>query len=257
MTRVVGLIPAAGQGTRLAPFPWYKELFPIGYQDMLVNGCMQRRPKVVGQYLIDNMIRAGVRKIFFILGEGKHDIMRYYGNGQRFGIDIAYLFQEQLTGLPAALDLARNWLTDETVIFGMPDTIIQPANAFIQLLDAHEHGTAAVTLGVFKTNTPAKFGMVEIAPDGMAVGFVDKPAHTSLKYMWGVGCWSRAFTELMGAFLTENPYQGKEIILSDVFQRVVESGLRIQTVRFDEGIYIDVGTPEGLNQAIEEFGSTM
>ncbi|MEZ5740571.1 MAG: hypothetical protein R3E68_14700 [Burkholderiaceae bacterium] len=42
-----------------------------------------------------------------ILGPGKNDIMEYLGGGQRFGMDLSYVFQEELRGMPFALDLAR------------------------------------------------------------------------------------------------------------------------------------------------------
>ena len=69
--KIVGIVPAAGKGSRLAPFPCPKELFPVGYQDFEVNGVHQKRPKVVSQYLIENIIDAGAGRILFIVGDGK------------------------------------------------------------------------------------------------------------------------------------------------------------------------------------------
>ena len=43
---LVGIIPAAGKGTRLSPFPCPKELFPVGYQDYQQGDEIQRRPSV-------------------------------------------------------------------------------------------------------------------------------------------------------------------------------------------------------------------
>ena len=64
MKNLIGLMPAAGKGSRLAPFPAPKELFPIGYQDFLIDGIMHRRPKVVSQYLIENIrIQPGETKV--------------------------------------------------------------------------------------------------------------------------------------------------------------------------------------------------
>ena len=50
---IVGLIPAAGRATRLAPLPCSKELVPIGFQTA-ADGA-DRRPKPVSQYLLDRM----------------------------------------------------------------------------------------------------------------------------------------------------------------------------------------------------------
>ena len=250
-SNVIGLIPAAGRGTRLAPLPFSKELFPLGYQRVSLDGSMQWRPKVVSQYLIDNMIAASIRRIFVILGSGKEAIMQYYGNGRRLGIDISYLFQEELCGMPFALDLARPWLRDEIVAFGMPDTVVQPADAFRQLLSAREKSNADLMLGAFPTLTPWKFGMIELDDEERVIGNVDKPERTSLKYMWGFACWSPSFTELMSTFLKMNVHNGREIVLSQVFQYAIETGLNVRALRFDDGEYLDIGTVEELHRAIQ------
>ena len=75
---LVGIVPAAGKGTRLAPFPCAKELFPIGFQSHEVHGSIEQRPKVVSQYIIENMVEAGVDRILIIVGEGKKDVVEYY-----------------------------------------------------------------------------------------------------------------------------------------------------------------------------------
>ncbi|WP_233744930.1 hypothetical protein [Leptodesmis sichuanensis] len=59
---VIGLIPCAGQATRLAPLPLSKELYPVGLRS-LPDGKL--RPKVVSHYLLEKMRLAGIRKAFF------------------------------------------------------------------------------------------------------------------------------------------------------------------------------------------------
>ncbi len=253
MNSIVGLIPAAGKGTRLAPLPFSKELFPLGYQRFLVNGDMQWRPKVVSQYLIDNMILAGIRRFFIILGSGKEAIMEYFGNGRRLGVDITYLFQEELYGMPFALDLARPWLHEEIVAFGMPDTVIQPLDAYRRLLCAHVGSHADLTLGAFPTWTPWKFGMIELVCEERVIRNVDKPQQTTLKYMWGLACWSKSFTELMSSFLQTNIPGSHEIVLAQIFQYAVEVGLDVRALRFDDGQYLDIGTVDELRLAIERY----
>src|SRR4051812_29432438 len=149
---IIGIIPAAGLGSRLAPFPCPKELFPVGYQNYFVDGRMQRRPKVISQYLIENILHAGAQKFLFIVSEGKSDIMKYYGDGSRFNTAISYLYQENPDGMPGAINLAKEWTKDATILFGMPDTIIEPHNVFERLLQFHNEKTNEVTLGLFPTD---------------------------------------------------------------------------------------------------------
>lgn len=253
MSKIAAIIPAAGRGSRLLPFPCPKELFPVGYQDVVIDGKVEKRPKVVSQYLLEHLVEAGARRIFIILGDGKFDIMRYFGDGSRFSADFSYLFQEQLRGMPSAIDLARPWLNGETVLFGMPDTIIEPNDCFHRLLADHNETAADLTLALFPTDNPSKFGMVGIDATGTVTHTVDKPAATDLKWMWGAACWSPAFTELLGCYLAEAGYDGREIVLGDVFNRALELRMRVRGLPFAEGKYIDIGTTTELNSALRRF----
>jgi glucose-1-phosphate thymidylyltransferase len=69
---VVGLVPAAGQGKRIAPLPLSKELFPIGFQ--VIDGEKTPQPKVVSHYLLEKFRYAGITKAFIVIREGKWDI---------------------------------------------------------------------------------------------------------------------------------------------------------------------------------------
>ena len=251
--KIVGIIPAAGKGSRLAPFPCPKELFPIGYQDFSINGSIQKRPKVVSQYLIENMKNAGASQILIILGAGKQDIMHYYGNGNKFDIPVAYLFQEVLDGMPGALNLGYPWMKDATIVLGMPDTIIEPANAFDQLLQSHLKSKADLTLGLFPTDNPSKFGMVATDEKNQVKYTIDKPKSTDLTNMWGCACWSPSFTELMKNYLLETKYAGKEIVLGDVFNYAIEKQLSVKGFLFEQGKYLDIGTTNELDLAIKKF----
>ncbi len=251
--KIVGIIPAAGKGTRLSPFPCPKELFPVGYQDYLVQGVIQKRPKVISQYLVENIIRAGAERLIFILGEDKHDIMRYYSDGSRFCVDIAYLFQEKLYGMPFALNLARRWVNNDLVLFGMPDTIIEPKDAFQQLLKKQKETSADLVLGLFTTDNPTKFGMVDIDDQGNISTIIDKPLTTSLQFMWGCACWSSKFTEFLDSYLQSHPYAGKEIVLGDIFSSAIDSGFMAKAVTFPDGQYIDIGTVNELDSALKKF----
>ena len=250
---IIGIIPAAGKGSRLAPFPCPKELFPVGYQNYAVDGSIQRRPKVISQYLVENILKAGAQKFLFIVSESKGDVMKYYGDGSRFKTSISYLFQESPSGMPSAINLAKDWAGDATILFGMPDTIIEPHDVFKHLLQQHNEKANDVTLGLFPTSLPSKFGMVEINKDGNVTETIDKPAETSLKYMWGCACWEPSFTELINSFLNQNKNSKKAIVLGDIFNTAINQKLKVGSVAFDDGKYIDIGTSEELDLALKKF----
>lgn len=251
--RLVGVIPAAGRGTRVSPLPGSKELFPIGYQEKQGDTGPYLHPKVVMQYLIDSLILAGVRHFFIIIGDNKWDIVRYYGNGEKLDIRISYLYQESPSGMPGAIDLARSWLQEEDIVlFGMPDTIVTPDNVFARLLEEYKRTQADICLGLFETDRPERFGMTKMEADGRLTHFIDKPSVTDLIYMWGMGCWNNTFTQLLGETLPKCSSQ-EEPVLSDFFASALQHNLKVVGLALPDGNYIDIGSPADLVMASHQF----
>jgi glucose-1-phosphate thymidylyltransferase len=194
-----------------------------------------------------------VEQAAIIIGGSKFDIVRYLGNGHRHNLPIAYFYQEQLRGMPFALDLPRTWIENKTVLFSMPDTLITPSNVMKKLVDHHYAQQADVTLGLFPTDTPHKFGMVEVDDNGRITHFIDKPTQTHLKYMWGYAAWSPQFTNFMHDHLIQMPADGPECVLSDIFSAALHSQLKIESYIAPGSRYHDIGTPESFQAAVLEM----
>lgn len=250
---LVGLIPAAGLAKRVSPLPGSKELFPIGFREVSVDGRLEIRPKVVSQYLLDNMFNAGASKVWMVLGKSKGDIMQYYGDGLKFGGRVAYLTMDRLWGMPYTLDQAWPWIDGNYVLFGMPDTIFTPHDAFAQLCDDHTRSGADVTLGVFPTDHPEKLCPVLMDESGQVLDMTDKPKQTELRNAWGCACWSPSFTDFMHRYLLELDQPRHEVVLADVFRAAIQHGLMVKGLYFESGEYIDIGTPEDLVTAVHRF----
>ena len=93
-----GIVPAAGQGSRIQPLAFSKELLPVGIR----GDAGEERPKAVGEYLVERMAAAGARKVCFVISPAKFDILRYFG-GRVGEVDIAYVVQPRPAGLCDAL----------------------------------------------------------------------------------------------------------------------------------------------------------
>jgi len=229
--QVIGLVPAAGKGLRLG-LPYPKELYPI---------IRDNKYKPVAQHVLENMTASGIEHVVFVINETKHQLMGYFGSGQRFGCRISYAFQEPMTGpgggssgLAEALDAAYYLTRGRTVAFGMADTIITPAAVFAQL-GAED---ADVVLGLFATDNPQKFGMVDVDENGDVQLVVDKPAQSDLRYMWGCMLWRPAFTEYLHTQLAAPGPTG----YAPIMNAAIDEGMRIRAVEVEGGGYIDVGT---------------
>ncbi|MEM8614669.1 MAG: sugar phosphate nucleotidyltransferase, partial [Cyanobacteria bacterium P01_H01_bin.105] len=198
LQRIIGLVPAAGQGSRISPLPMSKELFPIGFQNLADKGL---RPKVVCQYLLEAMGKAGVQESFMILRPGKWDIPGYLGDGSQLNMRLAYLTVHVPFGVPFSLNQAYPFVKDAIVAMGFPDLLFSPADAYVQLIDRLQTTQADVVLGLFPTDQPDKVGLVDFDQDGVVLGIYEKSQLTHLPYMWAIAVWRPSFTEFLHRFV--------------------------------------------------------
>jgi glucose-1-phosphate thymidylyltransferase len=257
MNEVIGLIPAAGLAKRLAPLPCSKELFPVGFKVCERDGRAEPRPKPVSEYLIERMRDAGAHRIYIVLSHAKWDLIRYYGSGLQMGVHLAYLYLDHSLGMPCTLNELYPWLAgkDETILFGMPDTIFWPYDAFAEVLSMYRQVEADLVLGVFPTDQPERFSVVELDERSRVLSVTDKPAHTHLYNTWGMACWGPAFTELLNTYVRNLPSSPGEVILANVFQLAIDKGLVVHGKFFEEGKYIDIGLAEDLFDTVCKLAS--
>ena len=258
--RIIGLVPAAGKATRLFPLPFSKELYPIGH--MRFKGRDELRPKPVCIYLLEKMKNAGIKDIYIILRKGKWDIPAFLGDGSLLDMNIAYLMMNLPFGVPYTVNQAFPFTQDAIVAFGFPDIIFQPENAFKELLERHKKSKADIVLGLFPVDMPDKFHMVESDHDGRVKKIVINPKETHLKYTWIIAVWSQTFSHFMQKDLkdinrkkrkvefTGRTLNKRELHLSDVIQKAIDSNLNVERVIFSQGSCLDIGTFDGLTRAV-------
>src|SRR5258708_7579985 len=75
----IGLLPAAGSGSRLQPLRSPKELLPILYVE--TDGGAGLQPITAAEFALAGMYLAGVRQCWVIISDAKPEVPRYFGNG--------------------------------------------------------------------------------------------------------------------------------------------------------------------------------
>ena len=234
---MIGLIPAAGKGVRLG-LPYPKELYPV---------IRDNHYKPIAQFVLDNLTKAGLRHVVFVVNETKHQLIGFFGNGQRFGCHISYVVQEQNSGqgqstspgLAHALDSGYHLIHSKTVCFGMADTVMQPEEVFARGLAAATPEDDVI-LVLFTTQRPEKFGMVRLDQAQRVVEIVDKPRKTDLTEMWGCIIWRPRFTEYLHACVAQQGISD----FAQIMNNAIADGLRFRGVHMVGGTYIDLGTYE-------------
>ncbi len=88
----VGVILAAGKGTRMFPFTarWPKPILPIMGKPLL-------------QHQIEMFNSVGIKKIFVVIGHLGYEVVRSLGNGKEFGVDLEYVEQTETLGIAHAV----------------------------------------------------------------------------------------------------------------------------------------------------------
>lgn len=263
---VIGLLPAGGQATRINPLPCSKEMYPIGFRQVDEDGSL--RPKVVCHYLLEKMRLADITKAYIVLRNGKWDIPAYLGDGTILNMHLGYLIMHLPFGVPYTIDQAYPFIHNAKVAFGFPDILFKPDDAFVQLLNRQTETNADIILGLYHTDQPQKWDMVDMDADGRIRRILIKPCQSNLCYSWAIAVWTKVFTQFMHDYLSviqetnkpnkhnnyvNNVSKQQELFVGDVFQAAIDNDLHVEGVIFPKSTCLDIGTPDDLVKAYRNF----
>lgn len=249
----VGLVPAAGKAARLSPLPFSKELYPVGFQSLDKDRSL--RPKPVCVYLLEKMRLAGTTEAYIVLRKGKWDIPAYLRDGKMLNMHLAYLMMDLPFGVPYTLDQAYPFLQDAIVVFGFPDIIFKPDDAYVSLLARQAESGADIVLGLFRAPHASKMDRVGLDSEGEICEIQIKPASTSYCYTWIIAVWAFSFTHFMHEVVSDIQNKSDtsmtdwEVAFSDVINAAIQSNMQIDKVIFHDGVCLDIGIPENLVKA--------
>ncbi len=249
---LVGLLPAAGRGVRFGASGYIKELFPLLFTSDSDDRILEPRP--LCEMALRAIRAAGAERCLVLLSPEKTEVLRVLGAGAGVDLALAYMVQAEPRGLPHAVRCARPWLGSADVVFAMPDTIVLPPDALRRVHEFRVQTAADLTLGVFPVDEPERFGPVEVAPDGTILRILDKPPHREVRTVWGVCAWSESFTRFCAEWdaVAERERPG-ERVLSNAFAAARQAGLKVNACAFEDGVYLDIGTPRGLREALRSL----
>lgn len=237
-----GIIPAAGQGSRMQPLAFSKELLPVG---SFVDGDRER-PRAVSEYLVERLVLGGATRLCFVIAPGKSDILEYYG-GSVFAADVFYAVQPRPAGLCDAVFRAAPLVAqDDWALVGLPDTIWYPVHALALLPED------PISFLCFPVEQPQFFDAVVADSEGRVEQIQVKQADARSHWIWGAFKLSgRALRELQD--LWRQPGRGDEYI-GTLINAYLARGGRATAVRAGRA-YVDVGTVRGYRTAMNLLSS--
>ena len=233
-----GIVPAAGNGTRIQPLAFSKELLPVGSRR---DRFGMERPRAVSEYLIERMILGGASKLCFVISAGKSDIMQYYG-GTIAGTPITYVVQDQASGLCDAIFRALPLIgPGDPVVIGLPDTIWFPSDALAAL------PCNGLSFLLFPVTRPELFDAVETDAEGRVLSIRVKSAAASSNWIWGAFKMpGHTFHELHALWRERG---GEDQYVGTLVNAWIARGNCAHGVRAGVS-YVDVGTLNGYRAAM-------
>ena len=231
-----GIIPAAGQGSRMQPLAFSKELLPVGSR----RDGDRDRPRAVSEYLVERLVLGGADRLCFVISPGKSDILEYYGGGV-FSARAFYSVQPQANGLCDAIFRALPLIEpSEGVLVGLPDTIWFPEDA-LRHLPVNE-----LSFLLFPVQHPELFDAVVLDGDRV-VEIQVKSAAASSQWVWGAfKMTGRILAELYDLWCARD--QSDEYV-GTLVNAWLAAGGAARGVRAGRS-YVDVGTVRGYREAI-------
>jgi glucose-1-phosphate thymidylyltransferase len=231
-----GIIPAAGQGSRMQPLAFSKELLPVGSR----RDGDRERPRAVSEYLVERLVLGGADKICFVISPGKSDILEYYGGGV-FAARAFYSVQPHAAGLCDAIFQALPLIApEEQVLVGLPDTIWFPDDGFRELPDDE------LSFLLFPVDHPELFDAVVL--DGNRVVEIQvKRADATSTWVWGAFKLTGAI--LRGLHALWCAREQRDEYIGTLVNAWLSAGGRARGVRAGTS-YVDVGTVRGYREAI-------
>ncbi len=228
-----GLILSGGTGSRLYPLTYTnaKQLIPLANKPILFR-------------VIEAIRDAGIEEIGIVVGSTEKKIRDAVGQGDRWGVKITYIRQENPLGLAHAVKVSRDFLGDDRFVMFLGDNVIEGGISplIAQFADSDWNSQIVLT----RIEHPEQYGVAELGEDGRIVRLVEKPQHPKSDLaLVGIYMFDSNIFKAVDAI---RPSFRGELEITDAIQWLVDSGLAVHPF-VHTGWWIDTGAPGEMLEA--------
>ena len=223
------VVLAGGIGSRLRPWTASvpKPLLPV-----LDRTLLEHVVSTLPVDLVDEVVVAGGYKV---------DQIEAYFKQNDAPFDVRIVPEDEPLGTGGALGNCRDVVSGTFACFN--GDIVSSLDA-TSLLALHKANGSVGTLGLWEVEDPTRFGIVGLDDEEKITRFKEKPAHEEV-FSNLINAGSYIFNDDVFDWMP----RGRHSIERDVFPNLAAEGLL--SGRAFEGYFIDAGTPEAWNQAVE------
>jgi len=228
-----GIILHGGHGTRLRPLTHTgpKQLLPIANKPM-------------SQYCIESICDAGITDIAIIIGGlGANKVREYYENGEKFGVNITYIEQDEPRGIAHAIGLCKEFVNNEKFLVFLGDNIIQkPITNFVENFTKSDYDA---TVLLCEVDNPSRFGIADVENEKI-IKITEKPKKpTSNLAVTGIYLLTPQIFEIIDNL---KPSWRNELEITDALDNLLKQNDNIGYETITD-YWKDTGTPEDILNA--------
>ena len=255
------IIPLAGLGTRLLPLTsiFAKELLPI-------NG----KPGL--EYILEECVDAGIKKIIFIISKKKHMIKDYFYKDSfykkiikkkkdpriieeykkilKYKKMIKFVYQNKPLGTGDAVLKTKKFITDDYFLMLLPDDLIIKKNCSKSMIKIHKHYKSSVMASInVPKKTVSRWGIYELGKrlnknNFIIKNVVEKPTASKAPSNKAVIGRYILPKKIFSKLSSLKPGKGGEIHITDAIQTLIQNDEKFIAHNFN-GKYLDCGSMNG------------
>lgn len=228
-----GIILHGGHGTRLRP------LTHTGPKQLL---AIANKP--MSRYALDDFVDAGITDIAIIIGDiFPEKVREFYGDGNKFGVKITYIYQDKPGGIAQAIGLCRDFIGDDRFVVYLGDNILK--GGIKKYTDRFVKSSADALILLCEVKDPSRFGIATIRGDHIEK-IVEKPKNPESNLaVIGVYFLTPAIFRIIDNL---RPSWRGELEITESLQNLMISGRKVE-YDYVTGWWKDTGTPEDVLDA--------
>ena len=239
MTKLVGIILAAGAGTRLGPVTGGATSAGCAVS----KGLVPTYDKPTIYYPLADMIGMGVEDVLIIAAPDNVDQYRNaIGDGANLGIAISYDVQHELRGIADAFIIGEEFIGRDNVALMFSDNIFCGPDFASSIAPCEPVEGAHIF--AYEVDNPEAFGVVEFDDRGTVLSIEEKPAHPKSSYaVPGMYIYDSSVVDIA----KQVPMSDRgELEISSVNEEYLRKG-NLTVSKIDPSVrWFDTGTAESL-----------
>ena len=234
-----GIILHGGHGTRLRPLTHTgpKQLLKIANKPM-------------SQYVLEHLRDAGITDIAIIIGDVYPEkVKEFYGNGEKFGVNLTYVYQDNPKGIAHAISLCQDFIGNDKFIVYLGDNILR--TGLLSFVNAFQNSSSDAQILLAEVENPSQFGVVDIK-ENKILKIIEKPKNPPSNFaVIGVYFLTPRIFKIISEL---KPSWRGELEITEALQLLMDKGFNIEH-DYVTGWWKDTGTPKDIlhaNQLILE-----